>query len=62
MIRSIALFALFLAAGGSQANDVAQQIEEIVVTGAVRSNEAIEIAAIDLPGDTELVELPIISQ
>ena len=44
------------------ANDATQQIEEIVVTGAVRSSEAIEIAAIDLPGDSELKSLPIISE
>ncbi|WP_372782931.1 MULTISPECIES: hypothetical protein [Gammaproteobacteria] len=62
MNRMIALIALTVATSVSVADDAVRQIEEVVVTGAVRANENIEIAAIDLPGDAELMELPVINQ
>ncbi len=59
LLITAVLGALSMAAS---ANEAVQQIEEIVVTGAVKSNEAIQIAAIDLPGDSELRDLPVISE
>lgn len=62
MKHAILCFVSALVPAIASANDAVQQIEEIVVTGTVKSNDAIQIAAIDLPGDAELRDLPVISE
>lgn len=62
MQRVLTAITYIALSANAMAGDPTQQIEEIVVTGAVRSNEAIQITAIDLPGDTELKELPVLSE
>jgi hypothetical protein len=41
------------------AEEAVQQIEEVVVTGAVRSNDSVAIANIDLPEDAAVQEMAI---
>lgn len=41
------------------ADEAVQQIEEVVVTGAVRGNDAVKVADIDLPADKALPAMPV---
>ena len=41
------------------ADEAVQQIEEVVVTGAVRGNDAVKVADIDLPADKTLPAMPV---
>lgn len=43
----------------AMADEAVQQIEEVVVTGAVRSNDTVAIANIDLPADKTLPTMPV---
>lgn len=41
------------------ADEAVQQIEEVVVTGAVRSSDTVSIADIDLPEDAAVAEMAV---
>lgn len=41
------------------ADEAVQQIEEVVVTGAVRGNEAVKVVDIDLPADKTLPTMAV---
>ncbi len=55
---TLTLMAAFLPAL-AVAEEPIQQIEEVVVTGAVRSNDAVKVADIDLPSDASLAEMVV---
>lgn len=58
MKRAVIYLAAALIPAIAPANEAALQIEEVVVTGAVRANNAIQIADIHYPGDADLAEIP----
>ncbi|MAY35727.1 MAG: hypothetical protein CMN84_06455 [Spongiibacteraceae bacterium] len=62
MKRAAFCFAIALIPTLASANEAVQHIEEVVVTGAVRGNDAIQVAEINLPGDADLAEMPVISE
>ena len=62
MKRAAFCFAIALIPTLASANEAVQHIKEVVVTVAVRGNDAIQVAEINLPGDTDLAEMPVISE
>ncbi|MBB3047241.1 hypothetical protein FHR99_001477 [Litorivivens lipolytica] len=62
MKRVVLCFAAALIPALASANEAVQHIEEVVVTGAVRGNDAIQVADINLPGDADLAEMPVIAE